>query len=727
MKKIIFPLITIFIYPNLSWALENLDEMMVRRDRQITASWGNKYFENPDNYYIWQPESLMYTDEITGHEVWVVARQPHGQDFFSKEHGTNAWSFDGSKIGFFDLSTRDTGNPELLNGNDRESRRFVVNTDGSKLRAIEGYGKYTIAFEGFGWAHTENAYYAFGSHALLDAPLYSLYKVTLDENNRTSSTLVLNTSPVNTYAKELIKDGVSSDDSWLVARDVFTHDAGPCNQRTTREMYFIHLDGTPQVDSHWGIARGIGPTGDPYADHIPESEERFHDVWSPGPDPKWIMGDFSGISSLFVTMNRSGSCADGGPLWEDWDGNSFGVNDEIRVVSNGAGEPPNPYGLPYFGHPVFDRWGKYSLMGTYTDYPKPGTRILDTTTWSLLPNYVFAYGEYDAQHHSWTGWTDYVLAVEDPWPAGDPTAYYIKANKWNKEYTEALTVVNTHFPGYGGNYMGYPRPSQSPDGTKVVFAATWLNGTDDKNPYISWAVVHYPHPPKILLITQADTAVRITWGWDANNLYTSRGWPNEVSDPPPLPREIKAYHIWASTDLTNWKELTTNGVPYNTNFFDASQPTGSTRFYAVTSEETSRLESRTLSNIWKVTVNDAGMITQAEEASPYPTNPGGVTPFWQNKPDAPWLVSIAPQATTGHMLLKWEEPIDSKIRFYNIYYSTNVSLTPDQLTKKTRIASVPVGTSQWLDWNAEATATSESYRITSVDRQGNEGVLPRPR
>lgn len=728
MKKIILPLITVLLTPTLCGAIENLDEMMARRDRQATAAWGYQYLEDPNNNYTWQPETLMYTDDTTGHEVWVLVRQPHGQDIYSKEFATNCWSFDGSRVGFFDYSTRDTATPGEAAGNDRGSRRWVVNTDGSGLRPVEGFGKYDIPHDGYSWANTELAYYAFGSHATIDGPLPNLYKVTLDHNNKATGSLLIDTAPINSYAKQLVKSGITADDSWIVARDLVAHDAGTCNVRTTSELYFIHLDGSPAIDYHWGIARGIGPAGDPYGTHIPLAEERFHDVFAVGSDPEYIYGDFSGESDIWVAMKRSGSCSDGGPLWVDWDGDSFGPNDEIKVVSNGTGgSPVNPYNMPYIGHPSFDRWGKYGLIGTYTDYPKPGTRIWDLSSNTLLPNYVLAYGKYDGQHHSWSGWSDYILAVEPDWPIGSPTAYFINANKWNQEYTEAFAVVNTNFPGYAGNYNGYPRPSQSPDGTKVAFSTVWLNNEVDKYPYISWAVVHYPHPPKIISAAQADTAVRITWGWDAGNLYTTRGWPDEVNDSPPLPREIKAYHVWTSTDLADWTELTTTGVPYGTNFFDANQPPGTTRFYAVTSEEHSRLESRTLSNIWQITVDGAGVITQSAEASPYPSTPGGVTQFWHKKPDAPWLVTVTPQSTTGHVLLKWEEPADSKIRYYNIYYSTTESLTPDMLTEKTKIASVPVGTSQWLDWNAEPNASRISYRITSVDRQGNEGVLPPPR
>jgi len=72
--------------------------------------------------------------------------------------------------------------------------------------------------------------------------------------------------------------------------------------------------------------------------------------------------------------------------------------------------------------------------------------------------------------------------------------------------------------------------------------------------------------------------------------------------------------------------------------------------------------------------------------------------------------------TPGHCRLSWNEPADDKVRYYNIYYSTQAA---PPATQPNRIASLPVGTAKYLDWLADP-GKDGHYAITSVDRQGNE-------
>ena len=163
---------------------------------------------------------------------------------------------------------------------------------------------------------------------------------------------------------------------------------------------------------------------------------------------------------------------------------------------------------------------------------------------------------------------------------------------------------------------------------------------------------------------------------------------------------------------------------FGTNYYEVSQLNSSTRYYAVTSEEHSRLESRTLSNTWQVTLDENGNVVESSEVTPYPSDPGGVNPFWTEAPPAATNLSVTKQSTSGHYRLTWNEPPKqyTKIRYYNIYYSTDGTPPADQ---RYRIASVPAGTLTYLDWVANPTA-SAYYRVTSVDRQGNEGTEPAP-
>jgi hypothetical protein len=728
-------IIAIFIPTEAFGAVEDLDAAIARRDRQVSAVWPTSELEDPSNHYIWQPETLMYHDVATGHEVWVLTHAPDISSLYSREHGTNMWSFDGATVGFFS-TYRPTHNP-ALNQNDYHER-WLVNTDGTGLRCAEGYGRRGITFD-FGWAHTEKAYYVFGSSPA-EMPGSSntrIFKNSLDINSRVTGQLVLDTSNVDGLQKDFVKEGISTDDSHAVFRSFVFADYDTPNQIQTTKVYFAQLGSNPSVLSHWGVARKIGPEADPYGSHINASEAKFHDIWSPGPTGSWIIGDYSGTSSIFAYFKQSGSYSDGGPLWEDWDGDSFGLNEEVKVVSDGAGEPDNPYGLPYFGHPVFDRWGKYALIGTYTDTPKPGTRLVDMQTLTLLDNYVLSYDKYDGQHHSWTGWTDYVVAV-NPKQNWEPpeTPYMLMANKWNSSHESTITVADSHNE-MTDNYMAYPRPSQSPDGSKVGFASTFLNNMGDDFPYIQWAVVHYPYPPELSGAALVAGNVRLSWDFAQDTptprTYTTRGWPDENTDLPPSPREIKAFRVWQSADAVHFKPAL-GTIAYNNRAgrwtetswsYDAQQPVATTRHYGVTSIEHSGLESRILSNIWTVTVDGSGSIVASNQSVGYPAEPGAVFKFAFDLPPSPKVTSIQKDPEIpAHYRLSWDEPPEhySTIRYYNIYYSTAGAPTA---TRQNRIASVAKGVTKFLDWNADPAITGY-YLITSVDTQGNEGVAVAP-
>lgn len=691
---------------------ENLDEMLRRKQRAVTAAWPGQLLEDASNRYIWQPETLTYTDIQTGHEVWILTFGPGGEEICSKECSTNDWSVDGSRIGFFSM-WRPTANPAV----GLWHWRWVVNSDGSKMRACEGYGRVERPFEGFGWSRVVNAYYSFCSRADEGpgAAPSKLFKHRLDSNNVVTASLVIDTASANAEKKELVMEGVSGLDSWLVARGGTIFGTTP-NPIETTGVYFIRLTPSPEIAHWWGVARGCGPAGDPYGNHEWSKEHHFHGVSSPGPDKTWILGVFSG-TAVYWYFKRSGHYSDGGPLWEDWDGDSFGEYEEIRCVSDGAGTPDNPYGMPYIGHPAWDRWGRYAVSGTYTDNPVPGTRIWDIQNNCLLPHYVLAYEKYDGQHHSWTGWSDYVIGVCPDWPPGYEKAHYIYANKWYANYTDAIEVVDSHYGDYPPqSYNAHPRPSQSPDGTKVAFAQYMLH--PGNYPYVAWAVVHHPYPPTNLAATYSN-GVRLTW---LPPTYTKRGWPNESTDPPPFAREIRRYHIWRSESQdAGWQEIASVGQSYEAHATYGHRPVIAdcvytdnpgvgTWYYAMTCEEWSGLESRELSEVLRVTVS-GGAITSSSVVAPK-----GQKNFWTTRPPAPLGFSYAATGTPGQYRLKWTEPASGKARYYNIYYSTEGAPAPIQ---QNRIASVPVGTSKYLDWLANPDALGY-YAITTVDRQGNE-------
>ena len=121
-------------------------------------------------------------------------------------------------------------------------------------------------------------------------------------------------------------------------------------------------------------------------------------------------------------------------------------------------------------------------------------------------------------------------------------------------------------------------------------------------------------------------------------------------------------------------------------------PGNGTWYYALTSEEHSGLESDQLSEVLRVTVS-GGVVTASQVVQIK-----GQKDFWRTAPTAPTNFVVTAEATAGHYRLNWNEPADANAQLYNVYYATAGS---PQAIQQQRIASLPVGTSTYLDWLAD--------------------------
>jgi hypothetical protein len=202
--------------------------------------------------------------------------------------------------------------------------------------------------------------------------------------------------------------------------------------------------------------------------------------------------------------------------------------------------------------------------------------------------------------------------------------------------------------------------------------------------------------------------------------YTQRGWPDEATDNPPPPRETKLFRLWRSADGTSWEPISTvNAEIFERYDFASGDWTGNsyweitdtpgagTFYYAVTAQEWSGLESRTLSNVYS---------TAGAQTAVYPSDPKGVKPFYLKPPSAP-SISISKLSTSGQYKIQWEAVNNPLVRYYNIYYSN--SGTSPKMQQQYRIASIPAQITEYVDWLADKN-NEEKYLVTSVDSQGNE-------
>jgi hypothetical protein len=446
-------------------------------------------------------------------------------------------------------------------------------------------------------------------------------------------------------------------------------------------------------------------------------------------------------------VRLTGSHPDGGPAHVPDHSHPYEWGGEIEPVNTIYGDSGlfdpwcNPDGLhtvppgtecgEYFSHVTYDLWGRYAL---YSHVDGLGGLPIGPGVYDLDKHrqVVVTMGR-GVQHSAWNAWSDWVA-----WSSG-PAPTHLEGKLYTARYNDPdpfganstvrlLCSTHTRFNESGspdGDYEALARPTQSPDGTKVVWHSTFLNNkvsqSDDRSD-LYYVVAYYPHPPKVTGASAVGGRVRLAWAWDRDSAYTARGWPNEDADPPPRPKEIARFHVWVADDGEHWSEVASQGVNFKTFALDVEQPPGTTKYYAVTSEEHSRLESRSLSNVWRVDTDAQGNIVngggRGHETQAYPSDPGGVRPFWQQRPPVPTQVVATRMPTPGQYRLTWREPADTIIRYYNIYYATSGIPPADQ---QHRIASVPVGTSSYLDWLADPGQTA-FYRVTSVDRQGNEST-----
>lgn len=700
-------------------AIHDLDETMARKSRHTTATF---YSGETAPYYQWQPETLHYTDTTTGKEAWRLAFTPAGSMYVGKEHGLDGvWNANGAKLGLKNVPSTRPSAP-VDSGYD-----WIVNSDGSKPRkSTAGARMQNGSYGGFGWAQTDPAaLYKFRRETANG--MYwgdQLWKYTVDDENGIGTSALIKDLG-NDFNLDVIKNGVTGNDKYFVgfSDKQLCPDCPNQSVATTSYLYWIDLT-TGEVAKSWGVARGCGPAADPYGDHVPAAELTAHAgaLWALGPNADSVVIQYS-TGGNFWQLARDGHHTDGGPAWEDWDGNSFGVNEDIKIVSDGLGTPDNPYGNPYWGHPVFDKWGTKGVVGDYTDTNK-GTRIIErASNWNSRPGRVANAGMFDNGHHNWAAWSDWVVANQ---VGGD----LIYTNVYTATDSNPVAVADVKRPPMSVQYMALPRPVQSPDGTKVVFHTVMFHsdydGDADDDDYIatSVAVAYYPHPPEIASVTHNSGTYTVRFDWRTDQAtsrgYTQRGWPDEATDDPPPPRETKLFRLWRSSNGTDgWVPVGTVNAEifsrYNfatgdwigNKYWEINDTPGAGAWhYAVTAQEHSGLESRTLSNVFS---------TAGTQTAAYPSDPKGAKKFHAVDPQWP-TPKVTKLSTPGQYRLEWEEPNDPLIRYYNIYYST--SPIPKALQNQ-RIASVPRGTKTYVDWLAHPSVDGY-YLITSVDTQGNE-------
>jgi hypothetical protein len=698
MKKTLSVLLALLI-PTLAFsASENLDEIDARKSRVSAAPWGKAYFENPTTL-VWPPETLQYTDSVTGHEVWRMIGGKLLKNSLP-DLGHAHYSADGAR--FAVGSNRDTSacvdDNEVSTNQTYQGTPMVMRSDGSYLRPTDnGPFETFVGARYLNWnTVTPDVYYGFskasgGVGSLTD----ELYKTTVSDTS-ISKTLAID---IGSGGGASVEHSTSPDGQTMIA---FAGGILYVVDVSTQPASLIESwSQTRALDSGdwWGNSpltmTGSTPTWHYIGLHGVGASERIYQM----------QDGYSGVWSMELT----GTAADGGPEHiedhtapYDWGGirpvHTSQSNDETCAVAyrspwccdGDAGTDCDTY----LSHNTYDRWGKYLIGMNSSVHRAFGIWDLSSHTWV---DHEVSVPSYD-WHFDWNSWSDYFAASPSSKLDSFSATGNIKAVLRDGSTTFDVAVPHTREMN-STDYNSLPRVTQSPDGTKYVFHSDFLQSAANAWD-VFYAVAYYPHPPEITSVSGSGTYT-IRWDWRTDQTtsrgYTQRGWPDEATDDPPPPRETKLFRLWRSTTGTSgWTPVTTvnaeifsrynfaTGVWSGNNYWTVTDTPGAgTFYYAVTAMEHSGLESRVLSNVFST----AGTQTAAYPADPKADD--GVTATYQS----------------------------TAKRYYNIYAEDGATPT---ISQTNRIASVPLAAGEsYIDWLGNTAGTTQ-YAVTAVDTQGNE-------
>ncbi|MEI8360547.1 MAG: hypothetical protein WCG01_00200 [bacterium] len=557
---------------------------------------------------------------------------------------------------------------------------------------------------------------------------------------------------------------------------------------------FVHAGISTGV-IYWYIITAVENGTETVASNAVRNWANYHDQFlagaTNGEDGIWYYLMPENTSGDWWRARTTGSGPNGEPTHAPDHSVPYSWGGEIEPVvtyTGGATTLKDPWNiLGYPSHFTVDRWGRYIIFSKSNNNPLNPldkadyeTSLADTRThnyWDALGSFLgtnqlcFYEGATRTvlfvSHHDWEGWSDWSTSSGGP-NSGNYLGYKVTSQNYrNPDSQRSIASVHTRENGNATTYEANARPTESPDGTKILFSSTFTNAVDDQT-QLFWAVAYYPYAPEIKSASKNGANVNLVWdfnqGLNCSNdagttprtgptpnlpevngiyprTYATRGWPHEALDCAPSPREIKDFRIWSSDNNLNWTPI---GIAAYNNCkgtnecgmwtenswnFNATQASNTTKYYAITSLEHSGLESHTLSNTWKVATDNNGNIIENIEQNSYPADPGGRTTFFPISPDAPMNIAFVHNAGMQYTI-NWNAPANKElIRYYNIYASDGSLPTAVQ---QRRIASIPAtsdytnsGSFKYIDWAGNPDASTQ-YLVTSVDFQGNESGIVTP-
>ena len=687
-------LVLFFIHIGFAMAYESLDELEARTSRKGANSFYTG--ESSENYYIRQSQLCIYKDTTTNHEIILWSQTPNLNTIRSStEYGWQPWSADGKRMAFVqedacDCYTLVYGYPW-----------YVAKSDGTYWRPVcSSVNRTDVRRPYFDWSPTipDVAYtVGYNQNGASGSDQNAIYKETITDISVSSSLIVdMITGDTSTIRIGGMKNAITSDglyylsSIWAETEPFYIAQIEPSGSRSLKLTY-----NQPALDTYWADTPSTGQ-GDWH-------DEMFTGNASIG---YWIYllhtaADWWRMRPWGTDSNAPNHTIDHSSPYDWWEGTS--AQKEIQCVNGNAGTLPD-FVDDYWSHGVVDRWGTHvSFSDTDASPVSPGVFDVENSTQTGL--FTTPGG---TQYHAWTGWTDYTANS-----CGSPAVNVciVKYNSTNNADHAIIAYLHS------ATSNEFTKPGQSPDGTKIAMRSDWLNsGSGIGDLFI--AIAYYPHPPQITSCTASSGIATIQFDWRLATTprgYTERGWPDENADDPPPPREIEKFRLWRSTDKTTWVPIKTvnydifsrydfsDGTwPGNSYWTITDTPGNGTWYYAITSVEWSGLESRTLSNIYSITIS-GGSGTGSQDTD-YPSSPGDLDDI-----------------STSDFYTSYNSSNTELIRYYNIYAEDGSS---PSISQTNIIASVPAsvcsaGSCSWVDWLGNVNGSTQ-YVVTAVDTQGNE-------
>ena len=731
MKRFTLLLLTyLMLFPLSAFALEDLDELEARTSRKSVNTFYNGEGSAPT--YYWQPQTMVYTDTSTGHEVMLWSQTANVNTYRTiTEYGMQPWSADGKRIAF----TQDISTAAYTRSN---YPWYVARADGTYFRpVVDTAHRDDTRRPYYNWSPTlPDVSYTVGYNAqgVTGKDSNGIYREVATDSEETS-TLIVDLIPADTTTLRHggMKHPITGDGlyyaaaSWAETEPFYIAQIEPSGSRALTLSY-----NQPTLDTYWT--------------DTPGGQGHYHDECFTGNAAHGYWQYLLYTSGSWWRQRPWGSdsgtpdhVVDNASPYDWWDADTdapgempIDANKEIQAINGKTGTAPDFAGH-YWSHMVCDQWGTHVAYSDSNGSIAPG--VWDVENSALTGLFTGGGG---VQYSAWTGFTDFAAST---CAAG---ATDICSVLYNSVTDGDHTVVsNLH----SATVNEFTKPGQSPDGTKISSRSDWLNtGSGIADLFMS--VAYYPYPPEVRTATASGGTVTVAVDWNTVGTtrgYATRGWPHQVDDDPPPPREIATFRLWRSPNGTDtWTAVDTTAYDIfdKYDFSDGTWDSGTestnrwsmtnavadgTYYYAVTSLEHSGLESHSLSNIFSITVS-SGSGTGSEDTG-YPASPGADSNFYTTASAGPSGVSYAhqqaPATAVGQYTIAWSEPGDtSLVRHYNIYAEDGSEPTVDQTN---RIASIAKGhcaggACSWVDWLGNTGGTTQ-YVVTSIDYFDNEGTV----